>query len=131
MQLYLDSSALVKLVVNEAESSALRTYLAGHRSDVRLAAALVRTEVVRAIAMHRSIGLVETARSIIARLHLVPMNNRLLDAAATALPPDLRTLDAIHLAAAMTAPDLRAIVTYDRRLTEAAATAGLAVVAPK
>jgi predicted nucleic acid-binding protein len=81
--------------------------------------------------MHRSIELVETARSIIARLHLVPLNNRLLDAAATKLPPELRTLDAIHLAAAMTAPDLRAIVTYDRQLADAAATAGLAVVAPR
>jgi uncharacterized protein len=131
MQLYLDSSALVKLVVSEAESSALRTYLAERRSVARMAAAIARTEVVRAVAMHRSIELVETARSIIARLHLVPLNNRLLDAAATKLPPDLRTLDAIHLAAAMTAPDLRAIVTYDRRLADAAATAGLAVVAPR
>ena len=104
MQLYLDSSALVKLVVSEAESGALRTYLAERRSDVRLAAALVRTEVVRAVAMHRSIELVETARSVIARLHLVPLNNRLLDAAAITSPPELRTLDAIHLAAAMTAP---------------------------
>ena len=131
MQLYLDSSALVKLVVSEAESSALRTYLAERRSDARMAAALARTEVVRAVAMHRSIELVETARSIIARLHLVPLNNRLFDAAATKLPPELRTLDAIHLAAAMTAPDLRAIVSYDRRLADAAATAGLAVVAPR
>jgi predicted nucleic acid-binding protein len=131
MQLYLDSSALVKLVVREAGSSALRTYLAERRSDVRMAAALARTEVVRAVAMHRSIELVDIARSIIARLHLVPLNNRLLDAAATTLPPELRALDAIHLAAAMTAPDLRAIVTYDKRLTEAAATAGLAVVAPR
>ena len=131
MQLYLDSSALVKFVVSEAESSALRTYLAERRSDARMAAALARTEVVRAVAMHRSIELVETARSIIARLHLVPLNNRLLDAAATKLPPELRTLDAIHLAAAMTAPDLRAIVTYDWRLADAAATAGLAVVAPR
>ena len=131
MQLYLDSSALVKLVVREAESTALRTYLAERRSDARMAAALARTEVVRAVAMHRSIEVVETARSIIARLHLVPLNNRLLDAAATKLPPALRTLDAIHLAAAMTAPDLRAIVTYDKRLADAAATAGLAVVAPR
>jgi hypothetical protein len=131
MQLYLDSSALVKLVVSEAESGALRSYLAERRSDVRMAAALVRTEVVRAVAMHRSIELVETARSIIARLHLVTLNNRLLDTAAATSPPELRTLDAIHLAAAMTAPDLRAIVTYDRRMTDTAATAGLAVVSPR
>jgi uncharacterized protein len=131
MQLYLDSSALVKLVVGEAESSALRTYLAERRSDIRMAVALARTEVVRAVAMHRSIELVETARSIIARLHLVPLNNRLLDAAATMMPPELRSLDAIHLAAARTAPELRAMVTYDSRLAEAAGNAGIVVVAPR
>jgi predicted nucleic acid-binding protein len=131
MQLYLDSSALVKLVVGEAESSALRTYLAERRSDIRMAAAVARTEVVRAVAMHRSIELVETARSIIARLHLVPLNNRLLDAAATMMPPELRSLDAIHLAAARTAPELRAMVTYDSRLAEAAGNAGIVVVAPR
>ena len=46
-------------------------------------------------------------------------------------PRELRTLDAIHLAAALTAPDLRAMVTYDSRLAEAAATAGIAVVSPR
>jgi predicted nucleic acid-binding protein len=63
---------------------------------------------------HLSGEIVEHARRVLARLDLVPATNRLIDAAATAGPSDLRTLDAIHLAAALTAPNLRAIITYDR-----------------
>ena len=131
MQLYVDTSALVKLVVVEAESAALRSYLAECASDVRIAAALARTEFVRAVAAHRSIDVLENARRVLTRMYLVTLSNRLLDTAATMAPPELRTLDAIHLAAALTAPDLRAMVTYDSRLAEAAATAGIAVVSPR
>ena len=131
MQLYVDTSALVKLVVVEAESAALRSYLAECASDVRMAAALVRTEFVRAVAAHRSIDVLENARRVLTRMHLVTLSNRLLEAAATMAPRELRTLDAIHLAAALTAPDLRAMVTYDSRLAEAAATARIAVVSPR
>ena len=52
------------------------------------------------------------------------------DAAAAIRPTELRTLDAIHLAAAMSVPGLRALVTYDRRLADAAADAGVVVVSP-
>ena len=131
MQLYVDTSALVKLVVVEAESAALRSCLAEYASDVRMAAALARTEFVRAVVAYRSIDVLENARRVLTRMHLVTLSNRLLDAAATMAPRELRTLDAIHLAAALTAPDLRAMVTYDSRLAEAAATAGIAVVSPR
>jgi predicted nucleic acid-binding protein len=47
------------------------------------------------------------------------------------VPPELRSLDAIHFAAALTAPDLRALVTYDIRLAHAAGDIGIAVVAPR
>jgi predicted nucleic acid-binding protein len=54
-----------------------------------------------------------------------------LDVAAEIRRPELRTLDAIHLAAAMSVPELRALVTYDNRLAEAATATGLAVVGPR
>lgn len=131
MQIYLDTSALVKLVVKEPESPALAAYLGEHPADIRFTAALARTELVRAVARQRSTDSVAHARRVLGRLDLVPLTNRLLDAAATIMPPELRSLDAIHLAAALTAPDLRALVTYDNRLAQAVADTGIAVVTPR
>jgi len=130
MHIYVDTSALVKLVVVEAESMALRSYFESFPGDTQFTAAVTRTELVRAVARQGSIEVIENARLALTKLDLVAITNRLLDAAATIRPPELRTLDAIHLAAARTAPELRAMVTYDSRLAEAAASAGLVVVAP-
>jgi uncharacterized protein len=131
MQIYVDTSALVKLVVVEAESATLRNYFADFRSDTQFTAALARTELLRAVARQGSNDVIDNARLALTKLDLVAVTNTLLDAAATIRPRELRTLDAIHLAAARTAPELRALVTYDNRLAEAAATAGLAVVTPR
>ncbi|MGH3674400.1 MAG: type II toxin-antitoxin system VapC family toxin [Mycobacterium sp.] len=131
MHVYMDTSALVKLIVVEPESSALQDFLNRLPSDGRFTSALARMELTRAIARRGSIEAVAHARRVLAKLDLVPLNSRLLDAAATMMPPELRSLDAIHLAAALTATDLRAIATYDNRLAEAAATAGLAVASPR
>ncbi|HEX7425492.1 MAG TPA: type II toxin-antitoxin system VapC family toxin [Mycobacterium sp.] len=131
MQIYIDTSALVKLVVVEAESAALRSYFEDFAHDTLFAAALARTELVRSVARLGSIEIIETARLVLTKLDLVMLNLALLDAAATIAPLELRTLDAIHLAAARTAPDLRALVTYDNRLAQAAAAAGIAVVSPR
>ena len=130
MRVYLDTSALVKLVVAEPESAALRSFLTRTPSDGRFTSALARTELIRAIARRGSVEAVAHARRVLAKLDLVPLNSRLLDTAATIVPRELRTLDAIHLAAARTAPDLRELVTYDGRLTEAAIAVGIAVAAP-
>ena len=131
MQIYIDTSALVKLVVVEAESAALRSYFEDFAHDTLFAAALARTELVRSVARLGSIEIIETARLVLTKLDLVTLNLALLDAAATIAPLELRTLDAIHLAAARTAPDLRALVTYDNHLAQAAAAAGIAVVSPR
>jgi len=125
---YLDSSALVKLVVRERESTALRTYL--RREPERLSCALARTEVLRAV---RPLGpaAVEMARRLLRSIDLVRLDDALLDAAGMLEPLTLRSLDAIHLAAAqLVAPALRAVVTYDRRMAKAAASLGFSVTAP-
>lgn len=107
MQVYLDTSALMKLVVLEPETSALRTYLTQYPDDVRFTAALSRTELLRAARRSGSYELAAQAHRLLGRLDLVAMTTRLLDEAGTLGPPELRTLDAIHLAAARTAPALR------------------------
>ncbi len=130
MRLYLDSSALVKLVQRETESDALRAYLRTHRDDERATCELARVEVVRAVAEGGPDAVVQ-ARAQLARLHQLPLHRALLDQAAVTGSPVLRSLDAVHLAAARRLGDgLRAVVTYDARMAAAAEDAGLAVVAP-
>ena len=126
---YLDSSALVKLVVTEGESAALRRYL---RTEPRRASCtLARVEVVRAVRLHGAAA-TRRARLLLRRLDLVQMDDELLDAAATLDAGILRSLDAIHLAAARTLGDeLAAVVTFDDRMAAAADRLGLAVIAPR
>ena len=128
--LYVDSSALVKLVQAEPESAALRRYLRRHRSLVRATCALARVEVVRAVAPGGATA-IALARRQLARFHQMDLDRELLDRAA-GLPTAhlLRSLNAIHLAAAETLPALRAVVTYDTRMQAAAQALGLPVDAP-
>lgn len=126
---YLDSSALVKLVVAERESAALRRYL--RSQPQRASCALARVEVMRAVRPQGGAA-VGRARRLLRRLDLVQLDDELLDAAAALEAGILRSLDAIHLAAAETlADELAAIVTYDDRMTAAARLLGLPVVAPR
>jgi uncharacterized protein len=130
MKLYLDTSALVKLVASEPGSTALQRYLEMHAADLRFTSALSRVELVRAASRYGSAAAVAHARRLLTRLHFVALTTRLLDTAAILPPASLRSLDAIHLAAATTAPDLRALVTYDARMADAAAQAGVVVAQP-
>ncbi len=124
---YLDSSAFVKLVVAEPESSALREWLRNWPD--RASAAVLRVESIRAVAPTGPQA-IRTARWQLARLHLIELNRSLLDRAST-LPGSLRSLDAIHLAAAQSmGSDLGAVVTYDQRLAQAADQMGMAVESP-
>lgn len=131
MRLYLDSSALVKLVQVEAESAALRRYLRRYRADERVSCALARVEVVRAV-LGGGPPAIGKARRQLGRLYLVPLDRDLLDDAATLEPGQLlRSLDAVHLAAARRlGTDLRSVVTYDERMTDASKAIGLPVVGP-
>ena len=124
---YLDSSAIVKLVVREKESAALRRYLGG-RSLV--SSALARVEVARAVAPQGPRTL-RKAAEVLSRIDLVRINNKVLSRAASMGPADLRTLDAIHLAtASMFGRSLSRFVCYDGRLASAAQAGDWTVVAP-
>lgn len=125
---YVDSSALVKLAVREAESVALRRYLVRHRPLV--SSALARTEVARAL-LPLGPDAVRRGREVLARVELLRVNDRVLDVAGQLTPPELRSLDAIHLASAeQLGADLRGFVTYDERLAAAAVGRGLRVIQP-
>jgi uncharacterized protein len=126
---YLDSSAFVKLIVSEPGSTALVRSLG--RWPQRASAALLRTEVVRALRHSGHERYVAAARSLMRSIYLVQIDEVLLDRAADMPPPTLRTLDAIHLATAMSlGPDLGVVFAYDERLKQAAQGAGLEVASP-
>lgn len=126
---YLDSSALVKLIVAEAESAALRRELRGEPE--RASCGLARVEVVRAVRPHGAAA-VARVRQVLRTLDLVQLDDDLLDAAALLGNDGLRSLDAIHLAAAQTlGDDLTAVITYDQRMAAAAEAIGLAIKAPR
>lgn len=125
--LYLDASALVKLIVSEDESAALRAFLDG-RTDLT-SAGLARVEISRAARL-RSSGVLERADRLIDRIDLIRVDH-LLVVAASLVGARLRSLDAIHVAAAQTLDDeLEALVTYDRQMQDAAQALGLPVAAP-
>lgn len=127
--LYVDASAIVKLVVRESESDALRAYLNGAQlvtSEIAL------TEVPRAAHLRTGVtDVFDHAETVLRRFDLIALDEELHRAAARRLPRELRTLDAIHLVSALRLGErLRAVVAYDRRLAQAARDAGLAVDAP-
>lgn len=126
---YLDSSALVKLIAAERESEVLATYLVAH--PVQVSCALTIVEVIRA-ARHRGPVVVQRAQQLLHQITLIGLDEGLLHAAADVDPVSLRSLDAVHVAAAETlGNDLQAIVTYDTRMIDAARALGLMVVSPQ
>lgn len=128
--IYLDSSALVKLVLPEAESPALLKLL---RKEVQpISSELATVEVVRAARRASPDSEVHhRAAAVVAAVHLVRVDSAILEKAASLEPENLRSLDAIHLASALSlALDIEAMVVYDTGLAEAATKAGLRVLTP-
>ena len=125
--IYVDSSAMVKLILAEPESAALRKYVA---VETLASSAILRTELPRAVARREPAKSVAAAR-LLDRVALLAADEPLLDSAARLGPPSLRSLDAIHLATALELLDeLTAFVAYDDRLLDAASALGLPVVSP-
>lgn len=130
MAFYVDTSALVKLVVAEAETDVLRSWLSDDAREP-VANDLVRTELVRVVRRVTPDRVVQ-ARAVLDTLTLLDVTTAIFEQAGRLDPPDLRSLDALHLAAALDlGDDLDGLVTYDERLAAAAATNGITVVTPR
>ncbi|HKC25846.1 MAG TPA: type II toxin-antitoxin system VapC family toxin [Thermoanaerobaculia bacterium] len=125
---YLDSSALVKLVVRERETAALRRFLAAR--DNRISSIVATVEVVRA-ARRFGEAAGRRATEVLAGVALLALDDAVVSRARSLEPAALRTMDAIHLASALSlVPDLGDFVVYDDRLEAAARDAGLLVARP-
>lgn len=126
---YFDASAFVKLVRREAESEVLLDLV--HRDwDLLGSSEILAIEVSRAA--RRAGGDAPTrAARLLSALTLLPLSPELRSQACIVGPPGLRSLDAIHLATALSVRDrVGAVFTYDKRLAEASADSGLVVIAP-
>lgn len=130
LPVYIDASAIVKLVKAEPETDALISSLS--QWPDRITVSIAQTEVHRAL---RRIGAshMEHARAdaVLSSLVLVRIDDAVLGRAAALKDRNLRTLDAIHLAAALTlGDDPEAFITYDARLAQAAERLRLPVLHP-
>jgi predicted nucleic acid-binding protein len=127
---YLDASAIVKLVVVEPETAALESD-AAHRSGL-LTSRLGVTEVRRAARRTGGRRLLQQVENVLEALVVLEMTPAMFDRAADLTPSTLRTLDALHLAAALDL-DLPSLdfITYDARLADAARRHGLSVAVPR
>jgi predicted nucleic acid-binding protein len=126
---YLDTSAAAKLVQREPESTALLSWAAEHADDV-VSSDLLRTELLRAT-RRGAPELMSRARAVVDSITLLVLPPMTFERAAELDPPQMRSLDAIHLAAARELGDeLDALVTYDEGLAAAAELHGITVIAP-
>ena len=125
----MDTSALVKLVVREPETDALRGWLAAGSLDP-VSCDLTRTELMRTV-RRAAPDRAPDARRVLGTVTLTQVTTAIFEQAARLEPAALRSLDAIHLAAALDlGDDLDGLVTYDSRMAEAAGSAGIQVIAP-
>ncbi len=128
--IYLDSAAVVKLVHAESESQALRDWL-DERADIGwTSSTLVEVESFRALARYAPEA-VTRLHPVLDLIELVNLDSSIRILAQTLKPATVRSLDAIHLGTALSLrPRLTSFVTYDKRLADAAAAAGLSVEMP-
>ncbi len=131
MAYYLDTSAAVKLVVMELESTALMAWLADHDGDEVVSSDLLRTELLRAT-RRAAPEQMTRAREVLDGVTLLSLPTATFERAAELGPGSLRSLDAVHLAAALDLGDeLDGLVVYDERFSAAARLLGIAVIAPR
>ena len=127
---YADTSAVIKLLVEETHSKAFAAFYDTHADAEWASSALLRIELTRAVA-HAMPALLPEARDLLTAFSYIAIDEEIVDGAMSEPDRRLRSLDAIHLATArILAPELDALVTYDDRLVKAATDAGLATISP-
>jgi uncharacterized protein len=128
--IYLDAAAVVKLAHAEPESPALRRWLDERAQTGWISSVLTEIESFRALARYAPQA-VSRLPAVLDQIDLIDLDPPIRVLARTVKPATVRSLDAIHLGAALQArPLLTWFVTYDKRLLDAAQAAGLPVNSP-
>jgi hypothetical protein len=126
---YVDSSAVLKLAIREPETAALEAHLAG--LDGLVSSRLTVLECRRVTRRASHVRVLQSTEDVLDAIYLLDLTQAILDDAAGADPPLLRSLDAIHLATALSIGDAQVeVITYDKRFADAARANGLTVVQP-
>ena len=131
--IYLDTSALTKMLNPENESDALAAWMAAQTDggEELTTSVIGRIEMARVAARSPDPDDVPQAQFVGSRLVTIPLNTTIARAAESVGPAYLRSLDAVHLASAVSIRDqIAAFVSYDKRLRNAAEAEGLTVVSP-
>ena len=129
MAFVVDSSAVVKLIVNEPKSQSFSTWLKNCKHDL-FVSEIAHTEVARAIARVDA-NLQGQLKNMLERFGTIRVSSQILTIAGVLTPTNLRTLDAIHLASCLIlGDDLKGFVTYDSAQADAASHNGITVIAP-
>jgi uncharacterized protein len=128
---YVDTSAVIKLLVEETHSTAFAAFYDAHADAEWVSSALLRIEVARTVARAMP-ALLPDARDLLSAFSSIAIDDGVVEGAMNEPDRSVRSLDAIHLATArVLAPELDALVTYDDRLIRAATVAGLVTVSPR
>ena len=128
MSWYLDSSAILKLIIDESESVAMRNIF----DERAMTSVISRIEVIRNIRRIDPLAL-SAAQNILSRISMLPMNDVVLRTAETiTATASLKSLDCIHVASMITsATPLLGIITYDKAMAANAEVLGIKVLSPK
>lgn len=127
---YADTSAVIKLLVEESHSRAFAAFYDGHTDSEWVSSALLRIEVTRAV-IRAMPALLPDARDLLLAFSYIAIDDDIVEGAVNEPDRSLRSLDAIHLATATRlGADLGDIVTYDERMAAAALSMGYKVSAP-
>jgi uncharacterized protein len=128
---YADTSAVIKLLVEESHSKAFAAFYDSHSDAEWVSSALLRVELMRAVTRSAPV-LLPAARELLQVFSYIAIDDEIIDAAMNEPDRMLGSLDAIHLATArLLGPDLDGLVSYDDRLSRAAQDAGLALISPQ
>jgi predicted nucleic acid-binding protein len=128
---YADTSAVIKLLVEESHSGAFAAFYDAHADAEWVSSALLRIEVTRAVTRAMP-ALLPDARELLLAFSFVAIDEDVVEGAMNEPGRGLRSLDVIHLATArILSEDLDAVISYDDRLLKAATEAGLATASPR
>jgi predicted nucleic acid-binding protein len=127
---YVDTSAAIKLLMEETHSTAFAAFYDAHADAEWVSSALLRIEIMRAVARAKPV-LLPDARDLLLAFSYIAIDDEIVEGTMNEPDRALRSLDAIHLATArLLGPDIDAVVTYDDRLAAAATDAGLVTASP-